>query len=187
MPMLIGQPIGQNGILRSSIYLRKNAENAYERHHLFNGIDRKKTAKDETVEETGTFQKLGAGQVKQVAVPVGKTPEETKEMWQGVRREAISTPNPTTADYQLVAKASSNIRKVEAQMALHQQAETKVDVAAKEDGLIKSASASIPAERDRESIVRQRDYEQAIASYSFHMQMKKYGFEIKSPSFYRIA
>lgn len=183
MTMLIGQSIGQNGSMRSSVYLRKNAENAYERHHLFNGIHRKQTAKSEMVEKTGSFQKLGAGQVKQVAVPVGKTPEETKEIWQGVRREAISSPDPTTADYQLVAKASSYIRKVEAQMALHQQAKTKVDGAAKEEELVSGS----PVDGDRESIVKQRRYEQAIASYSFHMQMKKHGFEIKSPSFYRIA
>ena len=38
--------------------------------------------------------------MKQIALPVGKTLEETIDIWRNVRAEAISEPEPTTADYQ---------------------------------------------------------------------------------------
>ena len=56
--------------------------------------------------------------MKQVAFPIGKTLEETIDLWRDVRTEAISVPQPTTADHQLAATASSKITQTEAQIGL---------------------------------------------------------------------
>ncbi len=79
--------------------------------------------------ERQEFQELSAGQMKQIALPIGKTLEETIDLWRDVRAEAISEPEPTTADYQLAATASAKIMRTEAQIALHNRAQSEIDMA----------------------------------------------------------
>ncbi|ARK22151.1 hypothetical protein [Sporosarcina ureae] len=113
---------------------RKNAENAYERQTEFRE-QAQKTKDDlvallrgnsqpiEKLEETpNDIQKLGAGQVKNISIPLGNNLDETIELWRDVRKEAYSEVAPTTADYQLASKASAKITQAELQLALHNRA-----------------------------------------------------------------
>lgn len=193
----LSQSIVQDSFIRTDESRRRTAEVAYKRHESYNGENQKQverlerviSGKAEANASQQAFQKLGAGQMKQVTLPIGKTLEETIDLWQAVRTEAISVPQPTTADYQLAATASSKIRRVEGQMGLHHQAKSEIDIAAREEAAaaIEPASIELSSTIDREMHKLQKRYEQAISSYSYHVQMQKKGFEIDSPSFYRIA
>ena len=63
--------------------------------------------------------------MKQIVLPIGKTLEETIDIWRDVRAEAISEPEPTTADYQLAATASAKIMQTETQITLHKRAQSE--------------------------------------------------------------
>ena len=194
---------GQDYMQRNEAIKRRNAEDAFARHMKYNGDNQKTltkleeliTGKKDLVEvgsSPNDVKKLDAGQVKQIALPTGKTLEETIDLWRDVRSEAISAPEPTTADYQLAANASAEIRQTEAQIGLDKQAKSETELAqakaainlAKTDT---SASMEHPTVADREAYELQKRYEQAISSYSFHVQMKENGFEIERPSFYKVA
>ncbi len=178
---------------------RKNAEAAYDRHARYNGVNQKvlneldailtgEGGPAEIQSDRQSHQTLDAGQVKQVTFPVGKTLEETIDLWRGVRADALSVPEPSTADYQLAATASAKIMQTEAQIALEKRAQSEVETELFQDELQTASMASedLPS-LDREVLLLQKRYDQAISSYSFHVQMKRNGFEIERPSFYKIA
>lgn len=200
MNVVLTQVMMHEQVQRNDTLRRRNAESAYDRHGKYNGDHQKKlkaledllTGKTELESiqaEQPKAKELGAGQVKQVAIPVGKTLEETIGLWRNVRSEAISRPEPTTADYQLVAKATSKIMQAEAQIALHNFAHAQIDwaLSVEEAESAKIASMELPSKLDYEVLEKQRRFEQAISSYSFHVQMKQRGFEIEWPSFYKVA
>lgn len=196
MNAITAQVSGQDFNMRNDAIKRRNAEAAYNLHEKYNGDNQKTLESLENLLKGKAaevpqqeFTKLDAGQMKQVALPIGKTLEETIDLWRNVRVEAISGPQPTTADYQLAATASSKIRQVEAQIGLHQQAKSEIEITAinEEVGMSEVASMELPTAIDREVLVMQKRYEQAISSYSFHVQMQKNGFESDMPSFYKIA
>lgn len=112
---------------------RKNAENAYERQTEFR--EQAQKTKEDLVallrgnstpveSEKTKAEKLDAGQVKNIAIPLGNNLEETIELWRDVRKDAYSESPPTTADYQLASKASAKITQAELQLALHNRAKT---------------------------------------------------------------
>jgi len=103
---------------------RRNAENAYERNVQYNGQNQKmveelvaslvgKKEPENVQPEREKFKKLDAGQMKQMVFPIGNTLERTIELWRDVRAEAVTKPEPTTADYQLAATATSKIMQTE--------------------------------------------------------------------------
>ena len=179
---------------------RRNAESAYHRDLQYNGQNQKTLAEledlltgkkePETVRpERQEIQHSSTGQMKQVILPIGKTLEETIGLWKDVRTEAMSVPEPSTADYRLAATASAKIMQTEAQIALHKRAQSEIEVAATRDDVeaARVASMAFPTDLDREVFMLKKRYEQAISSYSFHAQMKQKGFESDRPSFYKIA
>ncbi len=179
---------------------RRNAESAYDRNVQYNGQNQKmledlealltgKNKPKAVQPESQELQKLDAGQMKQVALPIGNTLEETIDLWRDVRAEAISVPEPTTADYQLAATASAKIMQTETQIALHKLAQSEVEVATvrEEAEVAKSVSIELPFSVDREAFILQRRYERAISTYSFQVQAKQKGFELDSPSFSKVA
>lgn len=172
---------------------RRNAEAAYSSHEKYSGDKKKEVqrllAAQPTAVSKQQFEQLGAGQVKQVHLPIGKTLEETITLWRDVRTEALSVPEPTTADYQLAAKASSQIRQAEAQLGLHARAHAEIDAAVKQEfeANMSQTKMEFPTTIDRELFEREKKYERAISSYSFQVQMKMNGFQIDSPSFFKIA
>ena len=191
MNTITAQISGQDTAFRNDAIRRRNAEVAYNSSDKYK-IDNKKSLESlenllngkKEVKEAELprqeFNKLGAGQMKQVALPIGKTLEETINLWRDVRTEAISGPQPTTADYQLAATASSKIRQVEVELGLHQQAKS-------ETAMTKSASMELPITTDWETLIMEKRYEQAITSYSFQVEMQKNGFKHESPSFQKAA
>ena len=176
---------------------RRNAESAYHRDLQYNGQNQKTLAELEDLltgkkepktvrPERQEIQHSGAGQMKQVVLPIGKTLEETIGLWKDVRTEAMSVPEPSTADYRLAATASAKIMQTEAQIALHKRAQSEIEAAATHEAA-RMASMAFPTDLDREVFLLKKRYEQAISSYSFHVQMKQKGFESDRPSFYKIA
>lgn len=176
---------------------RRNAENAYDRNVQYNGQNQKMlekleallTGKDEPEAVQPKRQELGAGQVKQVALPIGKTLEETIDLWRDVRTDAISVPEPTTADYQLAATASAKIMQTETQIALNKLAQSESVAAAKreETETAQVALMDVSSAADYKALLMQKRYERAISTYSFQVEAKQNGFKIDWPSFYKVA
>jgi len=183
---------------------RKKADDAYNRTVQYNGQNRKTvedlkallTGKNETeivqtnrteqsVESNQPDQKrvqvLDAGQLKQVALPVGKTLEETINIWRGLRSKAISTPEPTTADNQLAAKASAEIMQTEAKIALHNMGKKFKDMSAVKNNSVQSTYNDA---RDTSQLER---FEKAVSTYSFQSQMKQNDFKTTLSEFSQTA
>lgn len=210
MNVLLSQLSGENQFFRNDEIRRRNAENAYDRHQKYNGdlqkkleqlekmiigkndleeIDPKKMNAQQVLPKQSEFQKLEAGQMKQISLPLGKTLEETIRLWREVRVDASLENQPKVANHHLSATASAQIRKVEAQIGLHQQAQSEIKAATLQDAIevaeVKSMSHTSNLERNIHLL--QKKYDRAISSYAFHVEMKKNGFAVDLPSFYRVA
>lgn len=172
---------------------RQNAAEAYRRSDQYHERKEDKIARlligELVSDKEPAVNTLGAGQVKQVHLPTGKTLEETIELWQDVRTEALAVPEPTSADYQLASKASSNIRRSQAQLALDQKASREVDTAVhlerEAEFTRMTKEFSTPVEETLYD--RQQKYTRAITAYSFQVQLKLNGFKVNTPSFLKIA
>ena len=199
MNAVMTQATAADQLQRYDAIRRRNAESAYSRNVQYNGQNQK-TVEDlealllgkmepekESVKrdvqleqpEQKEFQQLGAGQVKQVSLPIGKTLEETIESWRSIRAEAISGPEPTTADYQLAAKATANIMRTESQIALHNTAKS-----IREAG---TASMTLSSKNAAQATQMQLLFDKAVSSYSYQNQMKQSGFQVGWPDFYKSA
>lgn len=200
MNAIMAQVASSDHIQRYDAFRRRNAESAYGRNVQYNGQNQKTVENLEALltgkkdpktvhTERQEFQRLDGGQMKQIALPIGKTLEETIDIWKSVRAEAVSEPEPTTTDYQLAATASAKIMRTEAQIMLHNRAQAEIESATvrEEAESVKMASMELPSALDREVRIMQKRYEQAISSYSFQVHMKLKGFETDRPSFYKIA
>ena len=179
---------------------RKNAEKAYDRNVQYNGQNQKMLEKLEALligneepqdvqPEQLELQELGAGQVKQVVLPIGKTLEETIDLWRDVRTDAVSVPEPTTADYQLAAKASAKIMQTETQIALQKsaQSEFELTMARKEVETGNVVSFELPAGVDREAFMMRKRFQQAISTYTFQAEAKQKGYGLDEPQFSKVA
>lgn len=178
---------------------RKNAENAYERNVQYNGQNQKTLEKleallmgkgeQQAVQPEKQELQLSAGQMKQVALPIGKTLEETIDLWRDVRADAVSVPEPTTADHQLVATASAKIMQTETQIALQKlvQSEFEATMARKEIETGRIVSFELPAGVDREAFMMQKRFEQAISTYAFQAEAKQKGYDLDEPQFSKVA
>lgn len=210
MNVMLAKISGQDHLVRNDAIRRRNAEVAYDRHEDYNATMKKKLSQlenlirgnvepetaipnekvvaEQVVQEKRNEQ-LDAGQIKRISLPLGKTLEETIRLWRDVRTDAISVPQPTTADQQLASKASAEIRKTEAQIGLNLRANSEIDLAARQANLdiAEVTSKEFTSSVERELHKLQKKYEQAISSYSYHVQMKQSGFAIETPSFYKIA
>ncbi len=179
---------------------RKNAEKAYDRNVQYNGQNQKMLenleallmGKDEPQDvqpEQPELQELGAGQMKQVALPIGKTLEETIDLWRDVRTDAVSVPEPTTADHQLAATASAKIMQTETQLALQKlvQSEFEATMARREVETGNIVSFKLPAGVDREVFMMQKRFMQAISTYAFQAEAKQKGYGLDEPQFSKVA
>ncbi|MFD1204952.1 MULTISPECIES: hypothetical protein [Sporosarcina] len=177
---------------------RRNAEAAYDRQAAYNGRNQKTLSELEALlrgdqepeapVETKEFQKLDAGQMKQISMPIGKSLEETIDLWRDVRREAISVPAPTTADQQLAATASAKIRETEAQLSIQRKAEAELNAATAEQRLpFKMASVNIPFKVGSIETLEKKQFTKAISAYTIQVEAKKKGYAIEWPIFSRTA
>lgn len=174
---------------------RRNAEQAYDRQAEYNGRNQKTlndleallTGKNEPdiQPDSQEFRKLDAGLVKQVILPLGKTLEETIDAWRDVRREAISVPEPTTADHQLAATASAKIMDTEARLALQMRERTQrdVEVSREKAEALKVASMDLPTDLEREVLLERKRFVKAISAYSIQTEAKRNGFIAEWPRF----
>jgi len=178
---------------------RRNAEQAYHRQADYNGRNQKVlddleallTGKKEpdTGSENRDFKKLDAGQVKQIALPLGKTLEETIDAWRDVRREAISVQEPTTADHQLAATASAKIMETEARLALQKREQSQLEAETNRAKAVdfKVASMNLPTDLEREMLLEQKRFAKAISAYSIQLEAKSNGFIAEWPIFNKTA
>lgn len=178
---------------------RRSAEHAYDRQADYNGRNQKTLGdlealltgkKESTVQlENRDFKKLDAGQVKQIALPLGKTLEETVDAWRDVRREAISSPEQTTAQQQLAATASAKILETEAQMALEKRQETQMKLEASliNAESLQAATMELASSSKREELLERKRFEKAISAYSMQVEAKQNSFRLQWPSFYKTA
>lgn len=178
---------------------RRSAEHAYDRQADYNGRNQKTlgdleallTGKKESAVqlESRDFKKLDAGQVKQIALPLGKTLEETVDAWRDVRREAISSPEQTTAQQQLAATASAKILETEAQMALEKRQETQMKLEASRSTTesLQAAAVELASSPNREELLERKRFEKAISAYSVQVEAKQNSFSLQWPSFYKTA
>ncbi|MBD7985347.1 hypothetical protein H9649_12175 [Sporosarcina sp. Sa2YVA2] len=178
---------------------RRNAEHAYDRQADYNGRNQKTLGdlealltgkKDADVQlESRDFKKLDAGQVKQIALPLGKTLEETVNAWRDVRREAISSPEQTTAQQQLAATASAKILETEAQMALEKRQETQMKLEASRTNAesLQAATMELASSPKREEMLERKRFDKAISAYAVQVEAKQNGFSLQWPSFYKTA
>lgn len=204
MNAVLTNAVATDQLQRYNAVQRKNAESAYKSNVQYNGVNKKTledlealllgknepesapkavVKKDQFVNpdepKSAGITDLGAGQLKQVALPIGKTLEETITIWRNVRADAISEPEPTTADYQLAAKASANIMRTEAQIALHNLAKRM-----RESG---NDAQTLSSKDAGQATQLQLLFNKAASSYSFQNDMKKSGFQIGWPEFYKSA
>ena len=185
---------------------RRTAEHAYDRQATYNGRNQKTlgdleallTGKKEldSPPENRDFKKLDAGQVKQIALPLGKTLEETVDAWRDVRRDAISSPEQTTAEQQLAATASAKILETEARIALQERQESQMKLEASRNHVetvrnqivsLPVASMELPTEMEREELLERKRFTKAISAYSVQVDAKRNGFNVEKPSFYKTA
>lgn len=177
---------------------RRNAEQAYHRQADYNGRNQKMLddlealltgKKEPEVLQDREFKKLDAGQVKQIALPLGKTLEETIDAWRDVRREAISVQEPTTADQQLAATASAKIIETEARLALQKREQSQMEAEANraKADVFKVASMDLPTDLEREVRLEQKRFAKAISAYSIQVEAKRSGFMAEWPSYNKTA
>ncbi len=172
---------------------RQNAEEAYRRNDQYHERKEDKIAQlllDKLLnDKKAKTNALGAGQVKQVHLPIGKSLEETITLWQDVRNEALMVPEPTTTDYQLASKASTNIRRAQAQLGLNRKANTEVDFAVHKEREAAFTRMTEEFSTPVEGTIydQKQKYKRAISAYSFQVQMKLNGFKVNTPSFLKIA
>ena len=121
--------VAQDKLNRYDTVRRKNAEQAYTTQT--NMKDSKEAlvkrlealllgtlTEEEALQTVKDQQKLQAGQVKRVSLPLGQTLEETIRTWGDARAEAESDFSSPT-DIALHGQASSAIRQAESVIALH--------------------------------------------------------------------
>lgn len=166
---------------------RRNAENAYDKQTEFREQANKsledleallrgeQKAAEQVPNEKAEFQKLGAGQVKNIAIPLGNNLEETIDLWRDVRREAYSVPEPTTADYQLGSKASAKIAQAELQLSLHNRAK----VLREQMSAVSARTEAVPADVAADRL--QRRYENAFSVYDIQSQARINEYQIERP------
>ncbi|PIC66827.1 hypothetical protein CSV78_10630 [Sporosarcina sp. P16a] len=183
MNAVIGFASAAEQLQRYDAVHRKNAGNAYERQADFR--EQAQKTKDELVallrgnsqpmgklEETQKdFQKLGAGQMKNISIPLGNNLDETIDLWRKVRKEAYSESPPTTADYQLASNASAKITQAELQLALHNRAKTIRDQ-------MESVDSTITTDRPNRM---QQQYSHAFSVYQIQNQARMNQYEMNQP------
>lgn len=172
---------------------RQSAEEAYRKDHEYHERKEDKMAKLLTKmlleDDEPKLRRRDAGQIKPVHMPLGKSLEETINLWKDVRNEALIGPEPTTADYQLASKASMNIRRTEAQLGLNRQANSAVDAAVHQErqAVFTRMTEEFSTPIEAKIYDQQQKYKRATSAYSFQVQMKLNGFKVNTPSFLKIA
>lgn len=176
---------------------KRSAEVAYTRHADYTGGNEAKrnelaqrltnTQVDSQPTQPKEFQKLGAGQLKQVALPLGETLEETIQSWRHVRSEALSKTDPSEVDHQLAAAASAKIMEAVAQLALEDRLRSaQLTEASREDSLMRPQEPNSATDSSLADAM-QKLYDQASAAYAIQTSAKQHGYKEASPAYSLVA
>ncbi|WP_025783242.1 hypothetical protein [Sporosarcina sp. D27] len=180
---------------------KRSAEVAYTRHANYAGGNEAKRNElaqrlanenenanaDSQPMQTKEFKKLGAGQLKQIALPLGETLEETIQSWRHVRSEALSNPDPSEVDHQLAAAASAKIMEAEAQLALEDRLRSaQLAEASHEDSLMQSQDSNTATDSSLAEAMRKL-YDQASEAYAIQTSAKQHGYKEASPVYSLVA
>ena len=176
---------------------KRSAEVAYTRHADYAGGNEAKrnelaqrltnTQTDVQPAQSNEFKKLGAGQLKQVALPLGETLEETIQSWRQVRSEALSNPEPSEVDHQLVAAASAKIMEAEAQLALEDRLRSAQLAEASRGNSLTQPQQSNSETNSTLADAMRKLYDQAAAAYAIQTGAKQHGYMTASPAYSLIA
>lgn len=172
---------------------KRSAEVAYSRHADYAGGNeaKRELAKQQIATESDPlpqeFRKLDAGQLKQVALPLGETLEETIASWRNVRSEALSKTDPSEVDYQLAAAASAKIMEAEAQLALEERLRSAQRTEADREGsMMHTQQSESPRDSSLADAMRKL-YDRAAAAYAIQTSAKQHGYLGASPAYSLIA
>lgn len=173
---------------------KRSAEVAYTRHADYAGGNEAKRnelaqrlTNTQADAQPNEFKKLGAGQLKQVALPLGETLEETIQSWRHVRSEALSNPEPSEVDHQLAAAASAKIMEAEAQLALEDRLRSaQLAEASRESSLMQPQPPNSETNSSLADAMRKL-YDQAAAAYAIQTGAKQHGYMTASPAYSLIA
>ncbi|REB05968.1 hypothetical protein DVB69_13570 [Sporosarcina sp. BI001-red] len=176
---------------------KRSAEVAYTRHADYAGGNEAKrndlaqrltnTQTDSQPAQLKEFKKLGAGQLKQVALPLGETLEETIQSWRHVRSEALSNPEPSEVDHQLAAAASAKIMEAEAQLALENRLRTAQRTEeSREDSMMQPQPTNSTMDSSLADAMHKL-YDQATAAYSIQTSAKQHGYMEANSAYSLIA
>ncbi|WP_432353962.1 hypothetical protein [Sporosarcina sp. A2] len=169
---------------------KRSADVAYTRHADYAGGNEAKrnelaqrSVSTQIEVQPKEFQKLNAGLLKQVVLPLGETLDEMIASWRNVRSEALSKRNVSEVDHRLAAVASAKIMETEAQIALEdrmrsvQEAEASQEVSLMQPLQLNASMDSALADE------MQKLYEQAAAAYSIQTNAKQQGYMAASPAY----
>ncbi|MDW0108569.1 hypothetical protein [Sporosarcina aquimarina] len=163
----------------------KNAEYAGGNEQKRNEAEQQLTASSELMRarKADDFQKLGAGQLKQITLPLGKTLEETISSWQEIRRDALTGFDPAEMDLQLAAAASAKIMETEGQLALEERMRS---LESQEESAGESNSPNVVNDLFLTETMQKR-YNHAATAYAIQVNAKQQGYEVASPAYSLIA
>ncbi|WP_162920116.1 putative metalloprotease CJM1_0395 family protein [Paenisporosarcina cavernae] len=186
---------------RKRLIQRKDATNSYKKQaELFQtkkpslqDLEDLLLGKKEQEQQPHTL-KFGTTPVHAIA---GNNLEETIDLLEQVKEAALASVEPSDQDLRVAATASNRISQVRAQLSLHELANSRI----KEESFTQEQlRASVTnrsslvdfqdnkdANSQREQLARMRLFEKARQSYDYQVQLKQAGFQVKEPSFYRIA
>ncbi|MDV6379349.1 hypothetical protein ORD22_14115 [Sporosarcina sp. GW1-11] len=187
MNAVMGFASAADHLQRVDAVRRRNAETSYERQTEFLNQTKRTKAdleallrgdvpETQTVQPKTDFNKLDAGQMRNIVVPLGNNLEETIDLWRDVRREAYSEVEPTTADYQLGSKASAKITEAEFLLALHNRAKTIREHMSSGIGFTPANSST-----ERAMYRVQLHYNNAFSAYDIQSQARNNRYKTEWP------
>jgi len=166
----------------------RNAEQSYRKNaDYMNARKPSQTDLEDLLTGKKEFDLLRSGQVPLMIRKPGSSHEETITELENIRKEALSSLPPTTLDYRTAASATAKIREIRSQDMLDRVAETQIELA---EATLDKNERSFSNEHslsEQQTIQRRRKYELAASKYAYQAEMKRRGFQIEQPSFFRIA
>lgn len=166
----------------------RNAEQSYRKNaDYMNARKPSQTDLEDLLTGKKEFDLMRSGQVPLMIRKPGSSHEETITELENIRKEALSSLPPTTLDYRTAASATAKIREIQSQETLDRVAERQIELAEATVKKNEGSSAIEQSPSEVQNILRRRQYELAASKYAYQAEMKRRGFNLEQPSFFRIA
>lgn len=163
--------------------------NAYEKQEKFHQAAALAKSLPKEIAEKPKPVALNAGQMKKVHLPLGKTLEESLQLWKTLRADTLSIPDLSQPDMHLVAKTTAQIHRTEAQIGLNQKAESEFLAAMRAEGQAQFAKVATQFSSPLEKTLYEhnRKFSAATNAYSYQVQLAMNGFKVAAPNYFEIA